>query len=97
MENLKASTGELVGSQFVANSRYPFLVDDDVPAMASDAKSILFGDWSRVVVRIAGGMRFERSDHFAFDSDEVAFRAILRFDSRLVNTDAVRYFANSSS
>ena len=65
--------------------------------MASDAKSILFGDWSRVVVRVAGGMRFERSDHFAFDTDEVTFRAVLRFDSRLVNTDAVRYFANSSS
>jgi len=97
VENLKASTGELVGNQFVANSRYPFLVDDDVPAMAADAKSILFGDWSRVAVRIAGGMRFERSNDFKFDTDEVVFRAVMRFDSRLVNTDAVRYFVNSSS
>jgi HK97 family phage major capsid protein len=55
------------------------------------------GDWSRVAVRIAGGMRFERSNDFKFDSDEVVFRAVMRFDSRLVNTDAVRYFVNASS
>lgn len=97
VRNIKATTGELIGSSYIAQSPYPFYVDDNVPAMAANAKSVLFGDWSRVVVRIAEGMRFERSNDFRFDTDEVAFRAILRFDSALVNTDSVKYLANSAT
>lgn len=65
--------------------------------MAANAKSILFGDWSRYVVRIVNGLRFERSDDFAFGSDVVTFRAILRADGALVNTDAIKHLANSAT
>ena len=98
IRNIKATTtGEPIGTQFVADSPWPYFVDDNVPAMAANAKSILFGDWSRVAVRIAEGMRFERSDHFKYSTDEVTFRAIMRFDSALINVDAIKYFANSAT
>lgn len=97
IKNIKATTGELIGNEYLAESPYPFYLDDNVPVMAANAKSILFGDWSRVVVRVAGGLRFERSDDFRFDTDQVAFRALVRFDSALANSDAVKYFQNSAT
>lgn len=97
VKNLKTSAGEPVGSSFVASSAAPFFADAYVPAMAANAKSILFGDWSRYVVRLVNGLRFERSDHFAFSEDKVTFRAILRADGALVNTDAIKHFANGAS
>lgn len=97
IRNLKASSGELVGNSYLASSPHPYIVDPNVPAMASGAKSILFGDWSRYFVRIAGGIRFDRSDDFAFDKDLVTYRATLRADGALMDTTgAIKHFANST-
>jgi HK97 family phage major capsid protein len=35
-------------------------------------------------------LRFERSDDFAFDRDVVTFRALLRSDGNVADTNAVR-------
>lgn len=97
VKNLKTSAGELVGNTYVSQSAAPFYADAYVPAMAANAKSILCGDWSRYLVRMVNGLRFERSDDFAFDTDKVTFRAILRADGALINTDAIKHFANSAT
>lgn len=97
IRNLKSSTGDLVGSQYLVSAPAPFYPDAYVPAMAADAKSILFGDWSRYFVRMVNGIRFERSDDFKFDTDQVTFRAILRADGALIDTSAIKYFANSAT
>lgn len=71
----------------------PVLTDPNVAAVGSSAKSVVFGDFSQFFVRMAGGVRFERSDDFAFDSDLVTFRALLRADAALVDlTGAVKVF-----
>lgn len=71
----------------------PVFVDPNVPAPAVDTTSVVFGDISRYFVRFAGGVRFERSDAFAFGSDLVTFRALLRADSALTDlTGAVKTF-----
>lgn len=75
-----------------------FVVDPSVEAMAANAKSIIYGDWSRYFVRIAEGLRFERSNDFAFQNDLVSFRAVIRLDAALVDTTgAIKYFANSAT
>jgi HK97 family phage major capsid protein len=67
-------------------------------AVGTSAKSVLFGDMSQYFVRLAGGVRFERSDEFAFDSDLVTFRALMRADGALVDlTGAVKYFAGNAA
>lgn len=76
---------------------YPTFVDPNVAAMAANAKSILFGDMSRYFVRIVNGIRFERSDDFAFQNDLVSFRCIIRLDGSLVDANAVKYFQNSAT
>jgi HK97 family phage major capsid protein len=76
----------------------PLVADPFMPAMATSAKSILFGDFSQFFVRLVGGVRFERSDDFAFGSDLVTFRAILRGDGTLVDrTGAIRYYAGAGT
>lgn len=77
----------------------PVYTDPGVAAPALNAKSIVFGDLSQYFVRLAGGgIRFERSDDFAFGTDLVTFRALLRGDGALVDlTGAVKHFVGAAS
>lgn len=76
----------------------PVLTEPNMASVATSAKSVLFGDMSQYFVRLAGGIRFERSDDFAFDTDLVTFRALMRADGALVDlTGAVKYFAGGAS
>jgi HK97 family phage major capsid protein len=53
---------------------------------------------SQYFVRMAGGVRFERSDDFAFNTDLVTFRALLRADAALVDlTGAVKVFVGAAT
>jgi HK97 family phage major capsid protein len=76
----------------------PLVADPFMPQLATSAKAIAFGDFSQFFVRLVGGVRFERSDDFAFGSDLVTFRAILRGDGTLVDrTGAIKLFVGASS
>lgn len=75
----------------------PFVVDPFVPAMAANAKSIIYGDFSRYFVRFAQGLRFERSDDFGFQNDLVTFRAVIRVDGALCDNNAIKHFVNSAT
>jgi HK97 family phage major capsid protein len=76
----------------------PVYIDPFLVSPAANAKTIEFGDWSTYFVRYAGGIRFERSDDFAFANDLVTFRALLRGDGALVDlTGSVKHFAQSAT
>lgn len=76
----------------------PVFTDPNVAAVATSAKSVLFGDFSQYFVRLAGGVRFERSDDYAFNTDLVTFRALLRGDGVLVDqTGAVKHFVGAAT
>ncbi len=76
----------------------PVLTDPNVAVPAANAKSVIFGDFSQYFVRLAGGVRFERSDEFAFSNDLVTFRALMRADSALVDlTGALKVFVHSAT
>ncbi|WP_406143756.1 phage major capsid protein [Streptomyces anulatus] len=76
----------------------PVHTDPNVAAVALGAKSVAFGDFSQYYVRMAGGVRFERSDDYAFNSDLVTYRAIIRADGLLIDqTGAVKVFAGGAS
>lgn len=77
----------------------PVYTDPGVAATALSAKSIIFGDLSQYFVRLAGGgIRFERSDDFAFNTDLVTFRALLRGDGALVDlTGAVKHYIGNAA
>ncbi|ASN39003.1 phage major capsid protein [Arthrobacter sp. 7749] len=63
----------------------PVRTDPYMPAMAANAKPLLFGDLASYVVRLVNGVRFERSDQFAFNRDVITFKAVIRGDGLLMD------------
>lgn len=60
-------------------------------ATAAGSGGIAFGDFGEgFVVRNVGQVRFERSDDYAFNLDQVTFRAVLRTDSKVKFAGAIR-------
>jgi HK97 family phage major capsid protein len=75
----------------------PILVNAAMPVPAISAKTIAFGDFGGYAVRVVRGVRFERSDEFAFGTDLVTFKALLRTDGKTIDTNAVKVFQNPTS
>lgn len=76
----------------------PVVTDPNVAAVGLSAKSVVFGDFSQYFVRLAGGVRFERSDEFAFNQDLITFRTAVRGDGDLVDlTGALKTFVGNAA
>jgi len=76
----------------------PIYTDPNVAGTALGSKSVLFGDISAYYVRLVESIRFERSDDYAFNTDLITYRALLRGDGELVDTSgAIKYFAGGAS
>lgn len=103
VRKLKSSTGEPVWQPALTAGDPDLIlgkgvyIDPFLPSPGVSAKSIYFGDWSSLIVRIAGGMRFERSAEFAFGADQIAFRGIVRTGSSVLDPNAVKYFVHSAT
>jgi HK97 family phage major capsid protein len=76
---------------------FPVFENPDLAAPGTAAKSVLFGHLPSYYVRMAGGIRFDRSDDYAFANDLVTFRTSVRLDGDLPQTAAVKYFIGGAS
>ena len=78
---------------------YPYTVNQDMPQMAANAKSVLFGDLSKYIIRDVLGITLLRLDERYAEFHQVAFLAFARFDGNLLDagTHPVKYFANSAT
>lgn len=79
---------------------YRYEINQDMPVMAANAKSIVFGDMSRFVVRDVMAMTLYRFDDSAYMSKgQIGFLAFMRADSRWIDSGnaAIAYYANSAS
>ena len=75
----------------------PLYTDPDVPAMAASAKSILYGDFSWYWIRDVSGILIQRLNELFAMNGQVGFLVFHRTDGKLVNTAAVKHFANAAS
>jgi len=76
----------------------PLVTFSNMVSPGLSAKSVVFGDMSTYFVRNAGGVRIERSVDYAFNTDLVTYRFIVRTDGNLVDTTgAVKYFVGGAS
>lgn len=77
----------------------PININDDVPAMAASAKSILFGDHKQYVIRdVAGDTSIRRFDDSAFAlNGQVGFCGWSRTGGNLLDTAAVKHYQNPAS
>ena len=75
----------------------PVLADPDVAVMAANAKSILFGDFSGYWIRDAAGVTIQRVDELYAATGQVGFIGQVRTDGKLIDTAAVKHYANSAT
>lgn len=77
----------------------PVTINDDVAAMAANAKSILMGDFSRYVIRKVMDLTLFRMTDSAFTlNGQVGFVAFQRMGGNLIDAGgAVKYYANSAT
>lgn len=75
------------------------VTNDDVAVMAANAKSIAFGDLSQYKVRdVKGSVVMRRFDDSAFAlNGQVGFCGWMRTGGNLVDTAAVKHYANSAT
>lgn len=104
LRRLKDSTGQYVWQNSLVSGDpdrilgKPVFIDSNLPswtgtaATDSGTKPIYFGDLSSLTVRIAGGLRFERSNDVAFAKDAVAFRALVRTGAAVLDANAAKFF-----
>lgn len=77
---------------------YPARIDQDVPVMAANAKSVVFGNLGNYVIRDVLGFRVTRLNERFAENGQVAFIAFQRTDGRLVSAAApVKYYTNSAT
>lgn len=76
----------------------PVVNDTNIADPALSAKSVLFGDLSAYYIRDVRGVRVERSADFAFNTDLVTWRFLLRTDGDLIDTTgAVKVFQGAAT
>lgn len=103
IRKLKTSTGEPVWQpSLVAGDPdrvlgKPVFIAPGFDSFGASKKPIFFGDWAALVVRIAGGLRFERSAEAGFGNDQTVFRAIVRRGAVVLDPNAVKYLATPAT
>lgn len=68
-----------------------------VAAVATGAKSILFGHLPSYKVRVAGGIQVAQSSDYAFNTDVTTFRGVVRVGGGLTHATHVGYFKGGAS
>lgn len=76
---------------------YPVIENPGIAAVATSAKSVVFGDMSSYHVRQVGGIEVARSDDAYFVNDLVAFRVSMRIDANLGQASAVKHFIGNAA
>lgn len=79
---------------------YKYVINQDMPVMAANAKSMAFGDFSKYVIRdVAGSAVVMRLSELFALQNETAFVAFLRSDGQLLDagTHPIALFQNSAT
>jgi HK97 family phage major capsid protein len=71
---------------------YPIYENSNIPAVGSATKSVLFGHLPSFKVRVAGGVRVDQSADFAFNTDTVTYRGVIRLDGGLTHASHIGFF-----
>lgn len=106
IKKLKDSTGRMLWQPALAGMATPvpdtidgfaYEINQDMPVMAAGNASVLFGDFSKYVIRDCRDIVIVRLVELYALLGQVAFLAFSRHDGRILNTNAIKYFANSAT
>lgn len=72
---------------------YPYWINQDMStALTTGQKIMLFGDFSKYIIRKVLGMSLRRLEERFIDYGQIGFIAFGRYDGELINTAAVKHF-----
>lgn len=105
IKKLKDTTGRPLWSAGVSAADpdtilgYQYSINQDMPAMAANAKSVLFGDFSKYYIRDTQGAMIRRLDERYADYLQVGFFGFQRTDGNLIDagTNPIKYYQNSAT
>ena len=69
---------------------YPVIINQDMPAATTGLVSVVFGDWSKMIIRDVANVRVIRLDERYRDNDQTGFIAFHRFDSGVIQSAALK-------
>jgi HK97 family phage major capsid protein len=75
---------------------YPIFENPNIAAVGSATKSVLFGHLPSFKVRVAGGVRVDQSADFAFNTDTVTYRGVIRLDGALTHPTHIGFFKGAA-
>jgi HK97 family phage major capsid protein len=76
---------------------FPVFENPHIASTGTAAKSVIFGDLKSYYVRQVGGIRLDRSDDYAFNTDLVTFRATMRIDGNLPQSSHIKFFKGAAT
>ena len=76
---------------------YSVIENPGMAAIATGAKSVLFGHLPSYQVRVAGGVQVATSTDYAFNTDSTVFRVLMRVDGDLTHASHIKYFKGGAS
>lgn len=77
-----------------------YTINQDMAEMAASAKSILFGDFSKYMIRqVMDFMFFRMTDSKYTEKGQVGFLAFMRCDGKIIaaNNECIKHYANAAS
>jgi HK97 family phage major capsid protein len=76
---------------------YSVIENPGIAAIATGAKSVLFGHMPSYKVRVAGGVQVATSTDYAFNTDSTVYRVLMRVDGDLTHASHIKYFVGAAS
>lgn len=76
---------------------YSVVENPAMAAIATGAKSVLFGHLPSFKARVAGGIQIAQSSDYAFNTDSTVFRVTMRVDGNLTHAGHIKYFKGAAS
>ena len=76
---------------------YNVIENPGMAAVATGAKSVLFGHMPSYQVRVAGGVQVATSTDYAFNTDSTVFRVLMRVDGDLTHASHIKYFIGNAA
>lgn len=101
MRKLKSSDGAYLYNVGVGTpdtfAGFSVIENPAIAAVGTGAKSVLFGHMPSYKVRVAGGLQVATSTDYAFNTDTITYRVMLRVDGDLTHASHIKYFKGAAS
>lgn len=78
-------------------NNYPYVVNNNMAQIAASAASVVFGDFSQFMVRNVKGFAIQRLVELGAKAGQVWFIGWQRFDSKMLNSSAIKKLAHPAS